>query len=93
MAASLRLGLKAAALYVKVRQHQNPIGEEIPFLRQIVEPVDEEDVFLIDQCFFCMILSVHANKMADAKKVMWMKIFHFKCSGFSLATSTNPFKR
>ena len=34
-----------------------------------------------------------ASKMAEARKVMWMKIFHFKCSGFSLATSTNPFNK
>ena len=42
---------------------------------------------------FIMILSVQANRMAEPRKVMWIKIFHLMCSGFSFAMSTNDSKR
>lgn len=42
---------------------------------------------------FSMILSVQANRMAEPRKVMWIKIFHLMCSGFSFAMSTNDSKR
>ena len=34
------------------------------------------------QCFFsfCMILSVQASRIAEPRKVIWMKIFHLTCS-------------
>ncbi len=39
-------------------------------------------VSIPDQCFlsFCMILSVQARRMAEPRKVMWMKIFHLMSS-------------
>ncbi len=73
-----------------------PSGRRSPrFLIPLSAQLMKRDILSMAQCFlsFCMILSVHASKMAEAKKVMWMTTFHFRCSGFSLATSINPFKR
>ena len=42
---------------------------------------------------FCMIVSVHERRMADPRKVMWIKIFHVMCSGFHSRCRQNDFRR